>query len=176
MGLISRVSSRTYRKFEKMEEELNQALDKAIKLATDLQTCKSDSNNKYHGEPILDAKLKTFAAYQKTLVEINNHKASGKSLVEIEDLIYDTTVKRTILERIRPLEMKVQPRIDKLIKTYEEGGSLSKSDPRNFRPNLLGDSDDSEEDDSADGEDENQTETAEKSDKIYRPPKLVSVP
>merc|ERR1711981_40471 len=171
MGLISRVSSRTYRKMTEVNE-LCQSLDKAIEAAEQLAVEKS-VGEKYYGEPIYDCKIKTFAGYQRDLVKVVEAKSKGVSLTFIDDTIYDSCVKRTILERIRPLELKVQPRIDKLLKTMEEGG-LDKSDPLNFKPNLADFSDsDSSDNDENDPDPENPTDPK---SGIYKPPKLVSVP
>lgn len=171
--------------FNNLNDSLDEALLKADKL-NDLQHSP--------GEDILSVKIKALTKYQSQLLKIKKFQATNrdKSLKEIEDEIFESTVQRTILERIRPLELKIQPKIDVMIKTIKEGG-ISKNDPINLKPNLLNDldsdqqsgSDDdnnSNNDKSSDIEDDikddqiSSEENEPKSSKqIYKPPQIRAV-
>jgi len=72
---------------------------------------------------LFNVKAKCLAKYQKSLINILSAKVGKKSLATVEDAIFESCRQRTILERIRPLELKLQPKIDKMIKIQVEGGA-----------------------------------------------------
>merc|ERR1712226_887177 len=141
MGLISRVSSRTYRNPDM--EDLERAVDKALELALDLK--KTTAENSYNGEGIYHVKTRALAKYEQCLLQVALAKSQKKSLGSIEETIYQSAVQRTILERIRPLELKLQPMIDKMLKIQADG--LDEKDPLRFKPSMadMSDSSDGEE-------------------------------
>lgn len=74
---------------------------------------------------------------------------------------------RTSIEKIRPIEHKLQYQMDKLLKTNLDQNLTYRGNPGNFDDN-------DEEDNQIDDEDQQPTAKSDKS-QVYRPPKLVPV-
>jgi len=165
-----------------MAAELSNSLDRALELVLALKKTArpEDAENeqeKYPGEPLFDVKMQALTKYQIELMNVVLAKAEGRSLTEIEDNIYESCVQRTVLERIRPLELKVQDNVDKMIKIYEDGGQSSGN--LALRPNLddFGSSEESEEGGDDSGDDEGAEGGAEaKPVGVYKPRKEISMP
>jgi len=129
-------------------KDLENFLNVTLETVGSLKSLKLSSNKSYT-EPILTVKTKCLANYQLNLLKIKQYQTEnpGASLQEDEDTseaVYQTTVERTKLERIRNLENKVQPKIDNYLRILEEG-KVDEKDPNFLRPKL--DSDDDDDDD-----------------------------
>merc|ERR1711972_498385 len=144
----------------------NHALETALTATQKLNELTENSD--YTGEGIFTVKAKCLTKYQKSLCKIILTKKMEKSLTTVESDIFETCKNRTILERIRPLELKLQPKIDKMIKIQDEDVLEENS----------GNEDEMEEEIESDIEDDVEGEKTIDSDKVkkYVPPKLNSVP
>jgi len=155
-------------------------LDKCLNKALDV--IDSLKNLEHSGEALLNVKAQALTSYQSAVLEIISHKSQAKSLESIQDTVFKTCKERIILERIRPLELKLQDKWSTLMKSK----SSLKNDPLALKPNLdnIGSSDeedgnptevlenDSEiESDSEKSENDEQTKS-----KKYVPPKITPMP
>ena len=147
--------------FVDLDNHLNLALENAAALQAQKSTSK---NNRFPGEDILTVKLKNLVKYQLNLIKIKKFQSQnpGGSLEQIEDVVFDSTVNRTVLERIRGLEIKIQPKIDNYLKILEEGKSGQAKEM--LRSGILDDSDSDDNDDDDDDHGESKIESADNED------------
>ena len=147
--------------FVDLDNHLNLALENAAALQAQKSTSKND---RFPGEDILTVKLKNLVKYQLNLIKIKKFQSQnpGGSLEQIEDVVFDSTVNRTVLERIRGLEIKIQPKIDNYLKILEEGKSGQAKEM--LRSGILDDSDSDDNDDDDDDHGESKIESANNED------------
>lgn len=98
---------------------LEAAIDKVLEFAQDTNTSQ--------GVSLLQLKNQTLVQYLLSLSVLMLNKVEGKE--EIDGAVWPSIVARTTIERIRPLEQKIQYQIDKLLKS-SNNAELS------YRPNL----------------------------------------
>lgn len=117
-------------------EDFKMQLSKVTPCIDNLESCIKgmDSSN---GIDFLQAKCHVFLDYIVNLVLIILLKVDGRSIddhIAIERLVET----RTILEKMRPIELKLNYQIDKLVKLAKTGGQasgLKGNDPLGFKPN-----------------------------------------
>lgn len=93
------------------------------------------------GISLLELKFHLMLNYLINLVQIMLLKAKGESILPPEgeggSLAVDRLIElRVVLEKMRPLEMKLKYQIDKLVKAASSTGlAVSVNDPLNYKPN-----------------------------------------
>ncbi|XP_038070230.1 neuroguidin-like [Patiria miniata] len=124
------------------------------------------------GVSFLEVKYHLLLSYLMNLTYVMLQKTEGRKLSgcpAIERLVEI----RTVLERMRPIDQKLQYQVDKLIKTAATG-AVAENDPLRYKPNpanLRSKLDDEEE-----GEDESSDEEEDDAKpKKYVPPKVVAM-
>jgi len=154
---------------------LDTCLNKALGIVDSLR------NLQHSGDALLNVKAKSLASYQSAILKIIKHKSEAQSLESIQDTVFETCRERVILERIRPLELKLQDKWSTLIKSK----SSKKNDPLALKPNLenIGSSDDDDDvqpenknDSEIESDSENSVSGEEIKSKKYVPPKITPMP
>ena len=173
---------------DELDRALSTVLTATDKLKELTKNYHDNTGQEYSGEGLFMVKAKCLARYQKSLLKIISTKSKRESLAAVEDEVMNTCKQRTILERIRPLELKLQPKIDKMLKVQEDrksGGVNLKdledsSDENDEVENKSNENIDSDEEIDSEIESDNEygEKSTEKSEKLkkYVPPKLNSVP
>jgi len=108
---------------------LDSCLNKALDIVNQLKVLDNP------GEKLISVKVNSLASYQSAVLKILKQKSEQKSLADIESTIFETCQHRTILERIRPLELKLQNKWTTLLKS-NKNRTKSANDPMSFGPNL----------------------------------------
>lgn len=85
---------------------LEEAIDKIVEYARDKDTSQ--------GVSLLQLKNQTLVQYLLSLSVLLLNKVEGKE--DIDEAVWHSIVARTTIERIRPLEQKIQYQIDKMLK------------------------------------------------------------
>ncbi|XP_057308232.1 neuroguidin-like [Hydractinia symbiolongicarpus] len=124
-------------------------------------------SNREDGISFLEMKCHLFLEYQINLTYLMILKIDGQSFVD-QPCIDRLVEVRTVLEKIRPIDKKLNYQIDKLVKMASEELGEYEHHPLSFKPNL-------ENLVSKEDENENASETEEKSG-VYVPPKVTAVP
>ncbi|CAK8683148.1 neuroguidin-like [Clavelina lepadiformis] len=122
------------------------------------------------GISLLDVKNQTFLTYLSNLVAIVSSKVNGESIKDSES-VKTAVESRIVLEKIRPLELKLKYQIDNLLKSATESNAQAKTDTHQFKPNVdnFGSSDSCE---SEDGEKDDEVKNGTKK---YVPPHIAAV-
>lgn len=141
---------------EKVEEIRN-------KLKPILQKAEDEDNELTDGISFLEIKYNVMINYLVNLGYFLMLKLDGKK-VEDHPVINKLIEERIVLEKMKPLELKLKYQIDKLVKLAN--GSIRKDmqDPLQFKPNPKNMITSDDEKDEENGDNEN---------KLYKPPKLV---
>ncbi|PIK58073.1 putative neuroguidin isoform X2 [Apostichopus japonicus] len=124
------------------------------------------------GISFLDVKYQLLLSYVIDLTHLMLMKSEGKKL-EGDKTIERLVETRTVLEKMRPVDMKIRYQVDKLIKTATSG-EIAPNDPRRFKPNpdnLV--SKLQQEDSEEEGDDEDDAE--DKGPQKYVPPKVSAM-
>lgn len=124
-------------------KDLDNLLNVTLETANSLKLVKPETNPKDFS--VLSVKSKSLANYQINLLKIKLFQidSPGESLQndpDISETVFATTRDRTKLERIRNLELKIQPKIDNYMKILKEGG-IDRNDPNYTRSGLMEGSD-----------------------------------
>ncbi|KAG4104832.1 Sas10/Utp3/C1D family-domain-containing protein [Neocallimastix lanati (nom. inval.)] len=115
------------------------------------------------GISFLDVKYNVMLSYIINLSYYFMLKLDGQK-IENHPVILQLIKERTILEKMKPLELKLKYQIDKLVKMANGSISSDLQDPLQYKPNpknMIG------------SEDEEEKEKDSDEPKLYRPPKIV---
>jgi U3 small nucleolar ribonucleoprotein protein LCP5 len=165
---------RTLTKYKELNEQLRDFLKNILlfEKSSSLNEQISSNINDTGGISLLATKNDLLLQYLMNLVAVMyrrstpNHSLNSPST---RSLILRLCEIRTYIEKIRPIEQKLQYQIDKLLKT-------SLDQQLNYRANINNfDEDINEEKEEDEDEEEGNEDEREKQGKIYRPPKLVPV-
>ncbi|XP_070536270.1 neuroguidin-like isoform X2 [Ptychodera flava] len=152
---------------EQIQQQVKDVTDHVKNL---LQRVKDQNISTQKGLGFLEVKYHLLLSYLMNLTYTILRKTEGRSIKG--DASIDRLVEiRTVLEKMRPIDHKLQYQIDKLIKTAATG-HVMENDPLRFQPNpdlLVSKLGDEKEDD------EEEEDTKDKPKK-YVPPKLVAMP
>jgi len=118
-------------------------------------------------------------SYLTNLSYLSLKKLNQKS-INGDDAVYRLAETRTVMERMRPIEQKLQYQIDKLIKMASSAGNGEGKDALSYKPNpnaLVTNEgkDESDDEEGREGDDDGIGDEKRNSKK-YVPPKLLAVP
>ena len=117
-----------------------------------------------NGVSLLDVKNNSLLLYLLDIITIILSKVNGVSLSDNE-AVNRTVEFRTVLEKLRPLELKLKYQIDKTIQqAVTKPESTSESNPLQFKPNL----------DNFEESEDDVDETMEEENKKYIPPHIAA--
>lgn len=145
---------------KQLADDLNTSLLETLKSAS------SEESSVANGVSLLDVKYHALLQYVIDLVALVNCKVRGEDISHF-DFVNRIVENRIVLEKIRPLEKKLQYQIDKILQMADD---VTADDPLNLKPNLDNLDDD---DDAGDSEEEDDTNAA--GDKKYVPPHIAAV-
>ncbi|XP_077993821.1 neuroguidin-like [Glandiceps talaboti] len=135
-----------------------------------LQKVTQESISTKKGLGFLEVKYHLLLSYLMNLTYVMLRKVEGKSIMN--ETVVDRLIEiRTVLEKMKPIDHKLQYQIDKLVK-IAASGQLQQSDPLRFQPNpdqLVSKLNEGDDDD----DDDKKEQTRER--KHYVPPKLVAM-
>jgi len=151
--------------------DCDKALDEAIVGAQTLIDHLRTQKNR-NGISLLEVKNRDLMVYMAEMCQLMHNMLNGHTILDhpsIDQLVY----LRTVIERIRPMEMKLRHHIDKLIKSSNVENSMSSILGGRFRarPEAM-EFDDGDGEPAGSGEEE---EMSDKKSKKYVPPKLLAV-
>merc|ERR1712012_451178 len=144
---------------KKLADDLNTSLQETLK---NVQDEKSSIRN---GVSLLDVKYHALLQYVVDLVALINCKVTGENIVQF-DFVTRIVENRVVLEKLRPLEKKLQYQIDKILQMTDD--VITADDPLNLKPDLDNLDDDDDEVDSDDDSRGDDTNAA--GDRKYVPP------
>lgn len=121
------------------------------------------------GISLLELKSQTMLSYLVNLSYIILKKCTGQKL-EDDPVVFRMCELRTVLEKIRPIELKLKYQIDKLLRSAS--GQIGENDPLKFRANPDNLITDDRVSDADSGEEVNE-ERKDKISDVYVPPKLA---
>ncbi|XP_065913499.1 neuroguidin-like [Dysidea avara] len=129
------------------------------------------------GVSLLEIKFHLLLSYLINLTHVMQIKVRGQSINGCASVLRLVEI-RTILEKIRPLELRLNYQIDKLVKMAATGNALTNNHPLHFRPNpdnLVSKLDESGSEEEEGSDDEDDGSKDKQSNKgVYVPPKLVA--
>ncbi|KAI8329129.1 hypothetical protein BC941DRAFT_443513 [Chlamydoabsidia padenii] len=164
-------------------------IDLKIQMRPLKEKLKNGQLQTHKGVSFLEIKYQIMLQYILQLAFIIHAKLSGKSIkghLAIESMVE----LRIVLERMKPIEVKLKYQIDKLVRTAVMGTQQLDSDqqtvndPLAFKPNPMNlmnkDDDDDDDDDESDGDGEynnsmGKSSSTSSSGGVYRPPKMAPV-
>jgi len=147
---------------KKLADDLNTSLQETLK---NVQDEKSSIRN---GVSLLDVKYHALLQYVVDLVALINCKVTGENIAQF-DFVTRIVENRVVLEKLRPLEKKLQYQIDKILQMTDD--VITADDPLNLKPNL----DNLDDDEEVDSDDQDRDDTNAAGDKKYVPPHIASV-
>lgn len=139
----------------------------------------SDEFSTSGGVSLLEIKYHLLLSYLINLTHVMLMKVQGKSINSCPSVVRLVEI-RTILEKIKPLDLKLHYQIDKLIKLATTGNVTGTSNPLHFRPNpgnLVSKLDEPNDDDEMSSDDDGNKALQDKQSNknVYVPPKLAAV-
>jgi len=166
------IRSKALEKYQELNEQLRDFLKNVLQLEKsssfndELQSNRTDAN----GISLLSIKNDLLYQYLMNLVAVMYHRSQPNHSLSsslVRSLILRLCEIRTSIEKIRPIEHKLQYQMDKLLKANIDQQLTFRANPANF--------DNNDEDNEIDDEDNQETKTKTDKSQIYRPPKLVPV-
>ncbi|OQV13797.1 putative Neuroguidin-B [Hypsibius exemplaris] len=184
--LHSPVPQHDLNEFVKLIPALRRQIEEGIAVVAKVRAKCSDSDiNTASGISFLELKNHLLLSYLQSMTLLMLKKTSGVSIANDPATLRLVEI-RTVLERMRPIEIKLKYHIDKSIKAASNDAgksSSSSSDPLSFRPNpdqLIatnnGDEDDDDDDADEEADEEDGGKSRKKPGNLYVPPKMAAVP
>ncbi|CAF1377934.1 unnamed protein product [Rotaria magnacalcarata] len=164
--------SKTLDKYKELNEQLREFLknillfEKSASLNEQLDSTINDNG----GISLLSIKNDLLLQYLINLIGVMHRRSTPNQSLNspsTRSMILRLCEIRTFIEKIRPIEQKLQYQMDKLLKNNLD-------QQLNYRANVENFDEDINENDN-DNTDENQTQEDKQKPKVYRPPKLVPV-
>jgi len=138
--------------FHKTKLNLASKAERIIKILEGyLQELESSEFDTTNGNSLLDVKNHYLSQQLIDLTDIISCRVQGKS-IQNNGTVERLCESRTVLEKIKPLELKIQYRLEQIMSNNGDVGSMAE-DPNNFKPNLDNLVSDNEDDDEDSGSD-----------------------
>ncbi|CAF0877141.1 unnamed protein product [Adineta ricciae] len=167
------IRSRTLKKYQEINEQLREflkgilQLEKTSSFHDQVQSNSTDSG----GVSLLSIKNDLLLQYLINLVAVMSRRSTPDQTLtsaSTRSTILRLCEIRTFIEKIRPIEQKLQYQLDKLLKTNVDQQLTFRANMENFDQDVNGNQEANE--NKTEGEEEEEAKA-----KIYRPPKLVPV-
>lgn len=169
---LEEIAAEDIPEFSSLLKDLNTNMNDVTSHLKKLHETLSDQEIDYNnGISFIEMKCNLFLQYLINLAYVILLKLDGETLVK-QTCIERLVEIRTVVEKIRPIDKKLNYQIDKLIKMANEKNiDKSEQHPLSYKPNLENLLNKEDEDESDSGKEE----TNEKGG-VYLPPKLTAVP